>query len=87
LNDLGLCVECATKLERDLIRARDWDYSTTAVFLPAEQQEALRARIIREYGAKNELLVEDKPKSKPKHTHSRATQLKREIAAKAVREL
>lgn len=32
LNDLGLCAECATKLERDLIRARDWNYSTTAFF-------------------------------------------------------
>lgn len=86
LNDLGLCAECAAKLERDLIRARDWEYTTTAFFLSAEQQEALRARIIREYGAKNELLVEEKPKSKPKHTHSRATQRKREIAAQAIRE-
>lgn len=86
LNDLGLCSECASKLERDLIRARDWEYTITAIFLSAEQQEALRARIIREYGAKNELLVEDKPKSKPKHTHSRAAQRNREIAAKAVRE-
>jgi hypothetical protein len=86
LNDLGLCAECAVKLERDLIRARDWEYTTTAFFLSAEQQEGLWARIIREYGAKNELLVEDKPKSKPKHTHSRATQRKREIAASAIRE-
>ena len=86
LNDLGLCAECAAKLERDLIRARDWEYTTTAIFLSAEQQAALRARINREYGAKNELLVEDKPKSKPKHTHSRVTQRKREIAAKAIRD-
>lgn len=86
LNDLGLCAECAAKLERDLIRARDWEYTTTAIFLSAEQQAALRARIIREYGAKNELLVEDKSKSKPKHTHSSATQRKREITAKAIRE-
>lgn len=86
LNDLGLCAECAAKLERDLIRARDWEYTTPAIFLPAEQQEALRARIIREYGARNELLVEDKPKPKPKHTHSRTTQRKREIAAQAIRE-
>jgi hypothetical protein len=85
LNDLGLCAECAAKLERDLIRARDWEYTTTAFVLSAEQQQAMRARIIREYGAKNELLVEEKPKSKPKHTHSRATQRKREIAAQAIR--
>jgi len=86
LNDLGLCAECAAKLERDLIRVRAWEYTTTANFLSAEQQAALRARIIREYGAKNELLVEDKPKPKNKRSHSRATQRKREIAAQAVRE-
>jgi hypothetical protein len=86
LNEQGLCADCNAKLERDLIRARDWEYTTTAYFLSAEQQEALRARIIREYGAKNELLVEDKPKSKPKHTHSRVTQRKREIDAEEVRE-
>ena len=27
VNDLGLCHECAGKLERDLIRERDWDYT------------------------------------------------------------
>ncbi len=28
VNDLGLCDTCFAKLERDLIRARDWDYSS-----------------------------------------------------------
>jgi hypothetical protein len=27
LNDFGLCEGCAGKLERDLIRQRDWDYN------------------------------------------------------------
>jgi hypothetical protein len=26
VNDLGLCEECDGKIQRDLIRARDWDY-------------------------------------------------------------
>jgi hypothetical protein len=30
LDDLGLCAECAMKMERDLIRQRAWDYSATA---------------------------------------------------------
>jgi hypothetical protein len=30
VDDLGLCEECRTKLERDLIRQRDWDYSAWA---------------------------------------------------------
>lgn len=29
LNYQGLCESCAAKLERDLIRSRDWDYSTS----------------------------------------------------------
>ena len=30
LDEMGLCDRCAAKLERDLIRNRDWDYSVTA---------------------------------------------------------
>ncbi len=30
VNDVHLCQDCFAKLERDLIRARDWDYSGTA---------------------------------------------------------
>jgi hypothetical protein len=30
VDDLSLCEECAGKLERDLIRQRDWDYSINA---------------------------------------------------------
>lgn len=90
VNDLGLCDECSAKLERDLIRARDWDYSATAFMTPQEQLEALRERVIQNYGADYELIADpdavDKPKRKNKRSHSRATQRKREIAAQAVRD-
>jgi hypothetical protein len=54
-----------------------------------DQLEALRERIIRDYGAGYELIEDPnakKPKRKNKRAHSRNTQRKREIAAKAIRE-
>lgn len=85
LNELGLCERCAAKLERDLIRGREWDYSETA-FLPTDEQlETLRERILREYGADNELVVHEKPKPKNKHSRSVNTKRKRAIAAVAIR--
>jgi len=39
-NDLGLCDTCFAKLERDLIRSRDWDYSVTAFWIATDQLEA-----------------------------------------------
>jgi len=87
LNDRGLCAECAAKIERDLLRLRDWEYSAEAFGVPDEQLEALRDRVIREYGAAYELLEQPhKYKPKNKRSKSRATQRKREIAAKAIRE-
>lgn len=85
LNEQGLCAECAGKLERDLMRARDWEYSFAA-FLTSERQEALRAQIIREFGAANELLVTPKPKPKNKRSHSTNTKRKRAITTAAIRE-
>jgi hypothetical protein len=85
LNEQGLCADCAGKLERDLIRARDWEYSYAAFLIP-ERQEALRAQIMREFGAANELLVTPKPKPKNKRSHSTNTKRKRTIAAAAIRE-
>ncbi len=87
VNDLGLCDDCYAKLERDLIRMRDWEYSAEAFGVPDAQLEALRDCIIRDYGAAYELLEqphEYKPKNK--RSKSRATQRKREIAAQAIRE-
>lgn len=87
LNDLGLCDDCYSKLERDLIRMRDWEYSAEAFGVPDEQLEALRDRVVRDYGAAYELLEQPHEYSpKNKRSKSRATQRKREIAAKAIRE-
>lgn len=55
-NDLGLCNSCYAKLERDLIRSRDWNYSGMAFGTPDSELENLRLRIIREYGSGYELI-------------------------------
>jgi len=56
VNDVGLCPDCSDKLERDLIRSRDWDYSGVAFAVPDEKLEDLRLRIMREYGKDYELI-------------------------------
>ena len=57
LNDLGLCEECAGKLERDLIRQRDWDYSALAYGCPESKREELRKEIIARHGERLELIT------------------------------
>ncbi|MBZ0298376.1 MAG: OST-HTH/LOTUS domain-containing protein [Anaerolineae bacterium] len=90
VNDLSLCDECFAKLERDLIRSRDWTYSATAFMVAEDQLEALRERVIRDHGAAYELIEDPhapkKRKGKNRRSHSRSTQRKREIAAKAIRD-
>ncbi|MGD0237422.1 MAG: hypothetical protein ABSC55_23200 [Syntrophorhabdales bacterium] len=56
VNDVGLCSDCAGKLERDLIRERDWDYSCLAYGVPTKKREQLRQHIIKEHGAALELI-------------------------------
>jgi hypothetical protein len=89
LNENGLCADCAAKLERDLIRNRDWDYSVSAFAVPEDQLETLRELVIREYGAHYELIepseASTKKKRKNKRSNSRNTKRKREIATKAIR--
>ncbi len=85
VNDLGLCDACFAKLERDLIRSRDWDYSVTAFGVAPDQLEALRERVIRDYGTAYELMESPK-KPKNKRSKSRASQRKREIAAQSIRD-
>jgi hypothetical protein len=68
VDDLGLCQECGTKLERDLIRQRDWDYSAAAFGLSATDREKLRRQVIRQYGRKLELIA---PSEKPRKKRSR----------------
>ena len=62
LNDLGLCNTCAGKIERDLIRLRDWEYSVTAFGCPKEKLEELRKHVVTEYGEALELLAEEQTK-------------------------
>jgi hypothetical protein len=57
VNDLGLCNGCNAKLDRDMIRSRDWDRSTTGFLTPDSELENLRTRIIREYGRGYELII------------------------------
>ena len=57
LNDLGLCEECAGKLDRDLIRQRDWAYSVSAFGVPDSELENLRKEVIKHYGEKLELIA------------------------------
>lgn len=88
VNDLGLCDDRNAKLERDLIRSRDWDYSGMAFGVSPEKYEALLEQVIREYGAGYELIAPPDmltKKRKNKRSNSRTTQRKREIAEKAIR--
>ena len=67
LNDLGLCEECAGKLERDMIRQRDWAYSISAFGMSNSELEKLRKGVIEHYGEKLELIAPNKKnKRKPK---------------------
>jgi hypothetical protein len=56
VGDLGLCAECGAKLERDLLRNRDWVHSVTAFRLNDEQRELKRRQVVKEYGRDFELI-------------------------------
>ena len=64
VNDLMLCEECDARIQRDLIRARDWDYVAAAFGLDDQGRERLRAAVIRQYGTENELIMDQKPKKR-----------------------
>ena len=59
VDDIGFCQDCSAKLDRDMIRQRHWDYSSTAFVVPQEKHEELRREIIKQYGAKLELIAPD----------------------------
>jgi hypothetical protein len=61
VNDLFLCEECAGKLERDLIRQQNWDYTFTGFGLPTEARETVRNEVIKKYGKALELISDDAP--------------------------
>jgi len=56
VGDLGLCAECSAMCERDLIRMRDWEYSTLAYGLTPAERERLRRTVMEKHGQRNELL-------------------------------
>ncbi|MCH8012951.1 MAG: hypothetical protein IIA61_13565 [Candidatus Marinimicrobia bacterium] len=62
VNDLSLCDKCASKLDRDLIREGDWDYSALAFGVPTERREDLRKEIISKYDKQLELIAPKKEK-------------------------
>lgn len=72
VDDLSLCEECAGKLERDLIRQRDWDYSINAYGVPASKLEELRSLVVAQYGEELELIApKEEKKKKKKHRHKK----------------
>ena len=70
VDDMGLCTDCAGKLERDMIRQREWDYSASAFGCPKDKLEDLRNDVIKKYGKKLELIAEEKP-TQDKSTQNR----------------
>jgi hypothetical protein len=65
IDDLGLCEDCSRKLDRDLIRERDWARSVTAYGLNDEQREEVRRQIVGEFGEDLELIAPSR-RLKPK---------------------
>jgi hypothetical protein len=64
VDEMGLCDTCSQKLDRDLIRKRDWAYSVSAFGVPKEKLEDLRNHVIKNYGKALELIAEDPPREK-----------------------
>jgi hypothetical protein len=80
VDDVGLCEECAAKLDRDLVRQRDWKYSTVAYGVPPEKREELRRKVIQQYGTDLELIARievKRTKSRPQKREKRKQRLKR----------
>ncbi len=57
VNELGLCEDGSQKLERDLIRNRDWAYSATAYWVGNERREELLRQIVDKFGKDLELIA------------------------------
>ena len=72
VNDVGLCEECAAKLDRDLVRQRDWQYLTVAYGVPPEKREELRSKVIQQYGSDLELITGSEVKRSKSRGQKRA---------------
>ncbi|EFK06487.1 conserved hypothetical protein [delta proteobacterium NaphS2] len=77
VDDIGLCEDCAEKLDRDMIRKRDWAYSASAFGCPENKLEDLRNEVIKRYGSKLELIAEDKPRKKKRKKNRRSRRKKK----------
>jgi len=51
------CKECGGIFDCDLIRQKDWDYSVSTFGVPESKREELRKEVIKQYGAKHELIA------------------------------
>ena len=71
VDDLRLCEQCRTKLERDLVRQRDWDYSAWAFGLSDEGREKLYREVIAQYGKKLELIASNEEPHKERPSRGR----------------
>ena len=76
VNDLGLCEDCAGKLDRDMIRKRDWAYSVLAFGCPKDKLEDLRNDIVKKYDKRFELISDEKTKKKKQQNKSKRTRRK-----------
>ena len=61
IGDLGLCEDCSGKLERDLIRKRDWASSVTVYGLSDHEREDVRSQIVHIFGEGQELIDPIRP--------------------------
>ncbi|WP_456364202.1 hypothetical protein [Priestia aryabhattai] len=58
VNHIPLCASCNNKLERDLVRQRNYEYSDlTAQLSSSEDKEKVRKDVINQYGEKLELVL------------------------------
>ena len=79
IDDLGLCGGCSAKLDRDMIRKRDWEFSMSAFGVARDKRDTLRLEIIEKYGKELELLAEDdSPKGNAK-SHKKKRRKKKKL--------
>ena len=77
VNDIGMCEDCAAKVDRDLIRKRDWDYSAFAFGCPVDKREELREHTIARYGERLEILAaESRPTRKSRPNEDSRTRMR-----------
>jgi len=74
VNALGLCGECAAKVDRDLIRQHNWNYAVAAYGLDAVQREELRSSVIARYGAQHEMISPPRAKKNTRKKTGKKTQ-------------